>query len=58
MLFVQESNFKGINDLRAKGRPIPENDIWIAALSRQHKRMLATQDAHFDEIDGIETIKW
>jgi tRNA(fMet)-specific endonuclease VapC len=24
------------NDLRAKGLPIPENDIWIAAIAAQH----------------------
>ena len=46
------------NDLRAKGKPIPENDIWIAALSRQHKYVLVTQDDHFSQVDGIETIKW
>ena len=25
------------NTLRAKGRPIPENDIWIAAIAMQHQ---------------------
>ncbi len=33
--------------LRAKGRPIPDNDIWIAALAVQHNLTLATRDAHF-----------
>jgi len=46
------------NDLRAKGNPIPENDIWIAALSRQYKYVLVTQDDHFTQVDSIETIKW
>jgi len=44
--------------LRAKGKPIPENDIWIGALALQHQLTLATWDGHFDEIDGLATIKW
>ena len=39
--------------LRAKGKPIPDNDIWIAALAQQHGATIATRDAHFDEIDGL-----
>ncbi|HET6231442.1 MAG TPA: type II toxin-antitoxin system VapC family toxin [Longimicrobiaceae bacterium] len=46
------------NGLRAKGRPIPENDIWIAALARQHGITLATRDAHFREIDGLPLLSW
>lgn len=41
------------NALRAKGRPLPENDIWIAAVARQHGLTLATRDAHFHEIDKL-----
>jgi tRNA(fMet)-specific endonuclease VapC len=44
--------------LRAKGKPIPENDIWIAALALQHQLTLATWDGHFDEVDGLQTVKW
>lgn len=40
--------------LRKKGRPIPENDVWIAAIARQHDLTLLTRDAHFREIDGLE----
>src|SRR5215510_7305324 len=29
------------HNLRAKGRTIPENDIWIAALTLQHNLILA-----------------
>jgi tRNA(fMet)-specific endonuclease VapC len=36
-----------------KGKPIPENDIWIAATSLQHQLPLYTQDGHFKEIEGI-----
>jgi len=44
--------------LRAKGRPLPENDIWIAALAVQHNLVLVTRDAHFDEIDGLQVVAW
>src|SRR5690349_2836081 len=33
--------------LRLKGRPIPENDIWIAAVALQHGLTLVSRDAHF-----------
>ena len=41
-------------DLRKKGRPIPENDVWIAAIARQHKLLLISQDKHFQEIDDLD----
>ncbi len=41
------------NTLRAKGRPIPENDIWIAAIARQCGLVLVTRDVHFDEIKDL-----
>jgi tRNA(fMet)-specific endonuclease VapC len=44
--------------LRAKGRPIPENDIWIAALARQHELTLITDDGHFAEVEGLVTKNW
>lgn len=34
------------NELRAKGTPIPENDLWIAALARQHAFVLVSRDEH------------
>lgn len=39
--------------LFARGNPIPENDIWIAAAAIQHQLPLYTNDSHFREIDGI-----
>src|SRR5258707_15799759 len=33
--------------LFAKGNPIPENDIWIAATAMQHQLPLYTNDKHF-----------
>ena len=44
--------------LRAKGRPIPENDIWIAALAKQYGLTLLTRDDHFKDIDGIKLEDW
>jgi predicted nucleic acid-binding protein len=39
--------------LRAKGRPIPTNDIWIAATALQHGCGLFSLDSHFHAIDGL-----
>ena len=39
--------------LRAKGRPIPENDIWIAAVAIEHQLTLITKDKHFENLEGI-----
>lgn len=44
--------------LRRKGRPIPENDIWIAAVCLEHGVPLATRDGHFKEVDGLEVLNW
>lgn len=33
--------------LKKKGKPIPENDIWIAALAMEHDLTLITRDQHF-----------
>lgn len=41
------------DQLRAKGRPIPENDIWIAAIAKEHDLPLLTKDKHFENIEGI-----
>lgn len=39
--------------LRAKGRPIPSNDIWIAAHALETGADLLSADRHFAEIDGL-----
>ncbi len=39
--------------LRKKGKPIPSNDIWIAASCMEHGAKLLTMDEHFSEIDGL-----
>jgi len=42
--------------LAKKGKPIPENDIWIGAAALQYNLPLYTTDAHFNEIDGISLL--
>lgn len=44
--------------LRKKGKPIPENDIWIAAIAMQFNLSLVTLDKHFTEIEGILLEAW
>jgi predicted nucleic acid-binding protein len=39
--------------LRRAGRPIPTNDMWIAATALEHGAALLTLDAHFAEISGL-----
>ena len=39
--------------LRAKGRPIPTNDIWIAAHAMETDAALLSADAHFEHVDGL-----
>ena len=44
--------------LREKGRPIPDNDIWIAAVALRNDLILATRDVHFDEVEGLSIERW
>lgn len=44
--------------LKTAGKPIPENDIWIAAIAQEHKMALVTRDAHFKNIQTIDVLKW
>jgi tRNA(fMet)-specific endonuclease VapC len=45
-------------ELKRTGKPIPTNDIWIAALSRQHSLPLLSRDRHFDLVAGTKRIDW
>ena len=42
--------------LRTKGRPIPSNDIWVAAHAMEIGADLVSYDRHFDEVDGLAWI--
>jgi len=46
------------HELRVAGQPIPENDLWIAALARQHRLPVLSNDAHFDQVSGIQRVGW
>ncbi len=41
--------------LRRRGKPIPTNDLWIAASALEHGAALLTFDAHFSAIDGLRS---
>ena len=45
-------------ELRRSGKPIPTNDLWIAALCRQHSVPLVSRDRHFDVVRGLKRIDW
>jgi tRNA(fMet)-specific endonuclease VapC len=45
-------------ELKKRGTPIPENDIWVAALARQFSLEVVSKDAHFDVIDRIKRRDW
>ena len=46
------------SELKRAGTPIPSNDVWIAALCRQHSLPLLTRDRHFDAVPRIRRIAW
>jgi predicted nucleic acid-binding protein len=39
--------------LRQQGRPIPVNDLWIAASAAQHSLRLLTLDEHFKHVPQV-----
>ena len=45
-------------ELRLAATPIPENDIWIAALCRQHHLPIASRDGHLDRVRGLKRVAW
>lgn len=46
------------SELRKLGKPIPTNDMWIAALCRQHRLPLLSKDHHFDAVVGLQRLSW
>jgi predicted nucleic acid-binding protein len=45
-------------ELKSCGKPIPANDLWIAALSRQHAMSVMSRDSHFDFVGGLRRRRW
>jgi tRNA(fMet)-specific endonuclease VapC len=44
--------------LRRAGRPIPINDVWLAALALVRGAVLLTNDDHFGYVPGLATENW
>jgi tRNA(fMet)-specific endonuclease VapC len=44
------------HSLKKQGRPIPENDVWIAAICLEMDMPLATEDVHFQHVTGLRTL--
>ena len=45
-------------ELRQKGKPVQQDDMWIAALCKQYGYALATADKWFAEITGLELLSF
>ncbi len=41
------------SSLRNRGKPIPSNDMWIAAQTLENGCVLCSHDKHFKAIDGL-----
>ena len=46
------------HSLKKIGKPIPENDLWIAAICKSYELPLMTMDKHFKYIEDINIIEW
>lgn len=62
ILDVDEETTLSYRDVRTElnraGTPIPSNDVWIAALCRQHRLPLLSRDRHFDAVSRIRRLTW
>jgi predicted nucleic acid-binding protein len=45
-------------ELRLLGKPIPANDVWIAALCQEHRLPLLSRDRYFDRVPGLRRLEW
>lgn len=44
--------------LAANGTPIPEADLWIAAICLEHDMAILSEDGHFDQVLGLKRHDW
>jgi tRNA(fMet)-specific endonuclease VapC len=44
--------------LAQKGTPIPEADLWIAAICLEHELAVLSEDVHFDRVPGLTRYDW
>lgn len=54
---TSEQFAKVYKELKAKGKPIPTNDMWILSLAKQHNLAIFSYDKHFNSIENIVIIK-
>jgi tRNA(fMet)-specific endonuclease VapC len=57
-LATAEAYAKVRERLRRRGRPIPENDVWISALAVEHGLEVVSRDEHFDFVEGLRRRPW
>jgi tRNA(fMet)-specific endonuclease VapC len=61
-LLIDEMTAKVYGALRQQqrsiGRPIPNNDFWIAALAIQHDASVTTMDRHFSSLPNLRVVGW
>jgi len=55
---VAEQFARVLTGLAQKGRPIPVNDMWIAAIALSHDLILVSSDTHFQYVDGLQVEDW
>jgi tRNA(fMet)-specific endonuclease VapC len=62
VLYIDEDTARYYGQIKAQlkksGTPIPENDVWISALSMQYDLTIATRDLHFDKPKAIKVEYW
>ena len=62
MLSVDEQTTHHYADIsvqrKRSGRPIPTNDMWIAALCRQHGSPVVSRGRHFDFVEDLKRVAW
>jgi tRNA(fMet)-specific endonuclease VapC len=62
VLFADQETTEMYGQVKAElarlGKPIPDNDLWIAALTKQYDLPLATRDAHFAQVPVLKTLTW
>ena len=45
-------------ELKSSGNPIPSNDVWIAAVAREHNFPVLSRDSHFESVPGLRRLTW
>ena len=44
--------------LHKAGKPIPQNDVRIAAVALEYNLPVATRDRHFEYVEGLSVLNW